>query len=84
MKNIETNSKTVLDTTPRSENQKGIDNYKKVITHFEAATKSHIDASKHYESGNHEKVAKCIVDTYGYSCVANNGQEDIKHHTAKF
>jgi hypothetical protein len=85
MKNKDTKSKTALEVIPKAANQKGIDNHKMAATHFEAAAKSHLEAAKHHESGNHEKAAKCTIEAHGHSYVANEAQkEDVKHHTAKF
>ncbi|TAE90248.1 MAG: hypothetical protein EAY81_01035 [Bacteroidetes bacterium] len=61
-----------------------MDNHKKAATHFDAAAKSHLDAAKHHENGNHEKAAKSTVEAHGHACVANEAQkEDVKHHTNK-
>lgn len=82
METKEKNSKTELQIIPKAENQKGIDNHKKAASHFEAAAKSHLEAAKHHENGNHEKAAKSTMEANGHSTLANEVQkEDVKHHT---
>ncbi len=66
------------------ENQKGIDNHKKAAAHFEAAAKSHLEAAKYHESGQHEEAAKCTIEAHGHASAANEAQnEDAKHHIPK-
>jgi hypothetical protein len=84
MKTTETPPQTALKVVPKTENQKGIDNHMRAAAHFEAAARSHKDAAKFHELGDHEKAAKSTVEAHGHSCVANEAQkEDVKHHTAK-
>lgn len=66
------------------ENQKGIENHKKVATHFEAAAKSHRDAAKYHEDGNHEKACESSIKAQGHQCLANELQkEDAKYLALK-
>jgi len=84
MEHTEVKNKTALEITPNAENKKGIENHKRAATHFEAAAKSHLDAAKHHEEGNHEKASKSTVEAHGHSTLGNEAQkEDVKHHTLK-
>jgi hypothetical protein len=81
MENSKSNAKNGNETTPISENQKGIDNHNRVANHLEEAAKNHRHAAKHHKDGNHEKAAQCTTLAQGHVSLANNVQnEDVEHH----
>lgn len=78
------NDNKKIETNAISENLKGIQNHKNAALNYEAAAKSHLAAAKHHESGQHDKAAKSTIEAHGYSCLANDAQnEDVKHHASK-
>ena len=73
--------KNKLAIIPVSNNQKGIDNHKKIAIHFHAAAKSHLQAAKHHQEGNHEKAAQSTLEAYGHVSLAKKAQKkDIRQH----
>lgn len=84
MKNIKVTEKTGKDVVPKAETQKGIENHKKAAIHFEAAAKSHSDAAKHHENGNHEKAIKSTIEAHGHASLAKEAQrQGVKHLVVK-
>jgi cellobiose-specific phosphotransferase system component IIA len=65
-----------------AETQKGIDNHKKAATHFDAASKSHIEAAKHHENGDHEKAEKHTIEAKDHSSLAHDAQKEVVKHNA--
>lgn len=64
-----------------AENQKRIDNHRKVAKHHEEAAKHHLDAAKHHEEGNHEKAYECALKAQGHlNHVGETLKEIAKHH----
>lgn len=63
------------------ENQKGIQNHKKLANHLQEAAKHHLDAAKHHEEGNHEKAYNSTILAQGHLSIAYEAQkEDVRHH----
>jgi hypothetical protein len=76
MKNSESNTKD-LPIVPTAEG------HKKAATHYEAAAKSHLEAAKHHESGNHEKAAKSTTEAHEHASHAKEAQKPVvKNHTS--
>ncbi len=70
-------------TTP-ADNQKSIENHKKAATHFDNASKSHLEAAKHHENGEHEKAAQSTVNAHGHNVMARKVQKkDAKLQASK-
>jgi hypothetical protein len=64
-----------------AENQKGIDNHRRIATHLEAAARHHLNAAKYHESGDHEKAAHSTIMAIGFHRMAGDAQrEDVPHH----
>lgn len=84
MKNIAVNSNTALERVPKIESQKWIENHKIAAFHFSAAAKSHLQAAKYHQSGEHEKAAKFTIEAHGHSSLATEAQrDDVKHHASE-
>ncbi len=71
-------------STSPVEHEKGIYNHKKAAIHFAAAAKSHLNAAKHHEEGNHDQAATCTVEALGHAYLGNEAQkDDVKNHSLK-
>ncbi|HEX7414502.1 MAG TPA: hypothetical protein VF411_10710 [Bacteroidia bacterium] len=83
MNNVATPHKKEQTTIPTAENKKGIENHKKIATHFEKAAAHHKDAAKHHEDNNHDKAAECTVKANGHHCAATELlKDDAKQHAS--
>lgn len=72
---------TAVTIIPSTENQKGIENHKKIASHYQAAAKQHLQAAKYHEGGNHEKAAQSTMTAYGHVSLAKKAQkQDVRHH----
>ncbi|HEY5824358.1 MAG TPA: hypothetical protein VIT44_08335 [Cyclobacteriaceae bacterium] len=79
--NTDLTIKSVKIHLSASENQKGIDNHRRIATYLEAAAKNHLYAAKHHENGEHEKAAQCTIIAMGFHRMAGDAQrEDLRHH----
>lgn len=68
----------------KADNQKIIDGHKKAAEHLTNASKSHLEAAKHHENGDHEKAAHSTIQAHGHHIMAREVQkEDAKHHATQ-
>lgn len=56
-------------------NQKGIENHKQASSHYEAASKSHLEAAKYCESGDSENEERCKSEAQNHSRLGNESQQ---------
>jgi hypothetical protein len=75
MKKSET-SKKDSPTLPTAAYKKIIAKHRMAAKHFEAAAQNHQAAAKHHENGNEKKAAKCTLQAYGHSYIANEAQKE--------
>ena len=56
-------------------------NHKKIASHLQEASKSHIEAAKHHEDGNHEKAAYSTMTAQGHIANAKAAsKQDVRDH----
>ena len=59
-------------------------NHKKIASHLQEASKSHIEAAKHHEDGNHEKAAFSTMTAQGHIANAKTAsKQDVRDHAIK-
>ena len=61
MRNIAIPIKSEIENPTDSENKRLLDNHNKTAIHLEAASKYHIEASKHHKAGDHRKAAQVTI-----------------------
>jgi hypothetical protein len=67
-----------------ADNQKRVDSHKKVAEHLTNASKSHMEAAKHHENGEHEKAAVSTITAHGHHTLARDLQkEDARLHATQ-
>lgn len=67
-----------------ADNQKRVDSHKKTAEHLSNASKSHLEAAKHHENGEHEKAAHSTVKAHGHHTMARDLQkEDARLHATQ-
>ena len=76
-----TPTKEEKTSVSQAENQKGIENHKKIATHLQKAAEHHLEAAKHHENEEHENAAKSTIAAQGHVALATEAQrEDVKKH----
>jgi hypothetical protein len=67
----------------QTENQKGIDNHKKIWACLTEAAKYHLEAAEQHTAGNHERAAQSTLIADRFQSKAMDAQkEDVIHHIA--
>jgi hypothetical protein len=74
-------SKNEFMAISSTENQQRIENHKMAATHFEAASRKHLEAAKYHEDGDYKKAARSTITAQGHATIANDAQRgNVRHH----
>jgi hypothetical protein len=74
-------AKKKIYSNPIDKNIKGIKNHRKTAGYLQVAAKSHLEAARHHQEGNHEKAAQSTIVAHANFNLADKAQrKDMNQH----